>query len=77
MEVLHVVLSRQVMRKDVLFNVKNKSAERECSGPVVEWFTRDQEVACLSLTWVTALCHRVKHINPCLVPVQPMRPFLT
>ena len=42
---------------------------RECSGSVVECLTRDQGVAGLSLTGITALLH----INPCLVLVQPRK----
>ena len=40
---------------------------RECSGSVVECFTRDQGVAGLYLTGVTALCPCARPVNPCLV----------
>ena len=46
---------------------------------VVECLTRDRGAAGLSLTGVTALCPRARHINPSLVLVQPRktRPFIT
>ena len=52
---------------------------RECSGSVVECLTRDQGFAGSSLTGVTALCPLARHINPCLVLVQPTktRPDIT
>ena len=43
---------------------------RERSGTVVECLSRDQGVAGLSITSVTALCPLAKHIYPCLVLVQ-------
>ena len=38
---------------------------------VVECLTQDQGFAGSSLSVGTALCTRSRHINPCLVPVQP------
>ena len=47
------------------------NATREPSGSVVECLTCDRRVAGLSLTGITVLCPRARHINPCLVFVQP------
>ena len=44
---------------------------RDGSEPVVECLTQDRGVAGSSLTGVTVLCPRARHINPCLVLVQP------
>ena len=40
---------------------------------VVECLTRDRGVAGLSLTGVSALCPWARHINPCLLLVQPRK----
>ena len=42
---------------------------RERSGSVVECLSRDRGAAGVSLTRVTALCPRARHINPSLVLV--------
>ena len=42
---------------------------REHSGLVVECLTRDRGVVGSSLTGITVLCPRAKHIDPCLVLV--------
>ena len=49
------------------------------SGSVVECLTRDREAADSSLTGVTALCLRARHISPSLVMVQPRKthPYIT
>ena len=44
---------------------------RECSSSVC--LTRDRGVAGLSLPGVTGLCPLARHINPCLVLVQPRK----
>ena len=46
---------------------------------MVECLTQDRGVTGLSLTSVTALCPRARHINPSLVLVQPRktRPYIT
>ena len=51
----------------------------ECSGSVVECLTHDRGVVGLSLSSITALCRWARHINPCLVVVQPRktRPNMT
>ena len=53
--------------------------KRERSDSVVECLTQDRRAAGSSLTGVTALCPRARHINPSLVLVQPRktRPFIT
>ena len=43
------------------------------NGSVVECLTRDRGVADLSLAGVIALCPCARHINPCLVLVQPRK----
>ena len=45
----------------------------ECSGSVVECLSRYRGVAGSSLTAVTRLCPLARHINPCLVVVQPRK----
>ena len=40
---------------------------------MVECLTLDRGVAGSSLTGITALCPRVRHINPSLVLVQPKK----
>ena len=45
----------------------------EHSGSVVECLTRDQGAAGSSLTGVAVLCPSARHINPCLVLVQPRK----
>ena len=45
----------------------------EHSGSVVECFTWDQGVAGSSITGVTTVCPWARHINPCLVLVQPRK----
>ena len=52
---------------------------REHSGSVVECLTRDRGAVGMSLTSVTVLCPRARHINPSLVLVQPRktRPCIT
>ena len=47
------------------------------SGSVVECLTLDRVVAGSSFTGVTALCHCTRHINPCLVLVQPRKTRLS
>ena len=56
-----------------------KECVRKHSGSVVECLTRDLEVASSSLTGVTALWSCKRHMNPCLVLVQPrkIRPDIT
>ena len=56
-----------------------KSIRIQNGKAVVECLTRDQGAAGSSLTGVTALCPRARHINPSLVLVQPRktRPFIT
>ena len=51
----------------------------EHSGSVEECFTQDRKAAGSSLTGVTALCPWERHINTCLVLVQPRktRPDIT
>ena len=46
---------------------------------MVEWLTGNRGVAGWSITGVPALCPRARHINPCLVLVQPgkTRPDIT
>ena len=46
---------------------------RECSGSVVECLSQDGRVEGLSLTGATALCPGARHINSCLVLVQPRK----
>ena len=53
------------------------SLKGENSGSVKGCLTQDQEVAGLSLTDVTVLCPRARHIYPCLVLVQPRKSVLT
>ena len=55
------------------FTNRVRNSVREHSGSVVECLTRDRGVAGLSLTCVTVLCLRARHINPCLVLVQPRK----
>ena len=43
-----------------------RTRDRERSGSVVEYLTRDRRAADSSLTGVTALCPWAGHINPCL-----------
>ena len=52
---------------------------REGSGSVVECSTRDREASGSSLTGITSVCPRARHVNPSLVLVQPRktRPCLT
>ena len=52
---------------------------KEHSGSVVECLIRDLKATGSSLTLVTALCPRIRHINPSLVLVQPRktRPYKT
>ena len=40
---------------------------------MVECWSPDQEVEASSLTGVIALCPCARHINPCLLLVQPMK----
>ena len=51
----------------------------ERSSTVVECLTQDRGVAGLSFTGVTGLCPWARHINACLVMVQPRkaRPDIT
>ena len=42
-------------------------------GPVVECLTRDRGVADSRLTRGTAFCPSARHINSCLVPIQPRK----
>ena len=49
------------------------SKSRECNGSVVECLSRDQEAAVSSLASITGLCLEQKHIDPCLVLVNPGR----
>ena len=46
---------------------------QECTGSVIERLTRDRGVAGSSLNGFVALCPRVRHINHCLVLVQPRK----
>ena len=50
---------------------------REHSGSVVKCLTRDGRAEGSSLTRDSALCPWARHNNPCLVLVQPRRPFPT
>ena len=50
-----------------------KYRSRELSGSVVECLIQDRGFAGLSLTGVTTFCHWARHINPCLVLVQPRK----
>ena len=47
-------------------------ANRERSGSVVECLTRGQGAAGSSLTCVTAVCPKARHIYPSLELVQPL-----
>ena len=46
---------------------------RERSGSVEKCFTQDRGVASLILTSATVFCPSARHINPCLVLVQPRK----
>ena len=45
----------------------------EPSGSVVECLTRDRRATGWRLTSITKLCPWARHINPCLVLVQPRK----
>ena len=66
------------VRDQTIYTMDHKSVlfERndwEHSGSVVECLTRDRGAAGSSLTGVTVLCPWARHINPCLVLVQPRK----
>ena len=54
-------------------DLQRKKYNIEHSGSVVECLIWDRGVAGLSLTSATALCPWTRHINPCLVLVQPRK----
>ena len=51
----------------------------ECSGSVVKCLTRDRRAVGSSLSGITVLCPRARHIYPNLVLVQPRKtsPYIT
>ena len=67
----HVILSRLVCVGCTL--VVLEITGREHSDSVVECLSPDRGVAGSNLNSVTALCPRARHINPCLVLVQPRK----
>ena len=56
-----------------------KPLYREYSGSIVECLIRDRRAAGSSLTDITALCPRARHVNPSLERVQPRKtcPIIT
>ena len=71
---INAKLNNDVKLFDRIFQMtsfRNNVWKRSCS--MLEYLTLDQGVANKSITGVTALCPRARHINPCLVLVQPRK----